>query len=67
MLRMLLVGTFIIGVASLTFALMALGSLAGNIFRSNSPSVPERDEAREEGVIGRTRLTGRGRERSAQR
>lgn len=67
MLRMLLVGTFITGVATLTFALMALGSLAGNIFRSNSPSVPERGQAREEGVIGRTHLTGRDREKGAYR
>ena len=45
MLRVLLLGAFTIGVATLTFALMALGSLQGVAHRSNTRS-PDSIEVR---------------------
>lgn len=64
MLRVLLLAAITVGTATLTFALMALGSLVGVAYRSDGVpialprSIARRRETLEKSVVGRTHRAG---------
>lgn len=65
MLHALLLAAITVGAATLTFALMALGSLLGVAYRR---SIARRREMLEKGVVGRTHRAGHaGRQRARAR